>query len=199
MLRYLLSLLFLLSLVSGYAAKIVDLLPDSSCVMDGYLRADVEQRLSSGNIHDIEGIWSFVDDGSIMAIERFTPENLPDNNNTCYRMVVIKSPMRALAPGTLMGYISPTAKKGTYDASIFTEFDGLRGLHKQQRFYLVLDDDGLLSFNRYREGLQLNLWRFLPYMFRYTVKKRSERPKGLDGCRRIYPAPASVPFEPRYL
>ncbi len=196
----LLSLVFGLSLwLSVGAAKIVDMLPDDSRVIGGYSMKEVRQRFSEGDIHDIEGIWRFVDDGSVMAIERFVPDEIPDNGNTCYRIVVVKSPVRALAPGTLMGYISPTAKKGVYDAAVFSAFDGLRGLHKKKRFYLNLSEEGLLSFTSYRQGIRLNLWRLIPYMFRYSVRYSSERPKGLDGCVRIWPASVSVPFEPRYL
>lgn len=199
MLRLLSLTMCVLSLLPCRAAKIVDMLPDKSSVMDGYVRDDVEKRLAASGIHDIEGLWRFVDDGSVMAIERFIPEEMPDEGNTCYRMVVVKSPLRAIAPGTLMGYLSPTAKKGTYDASVYTEFDGINGLHKAKTFCLELGNDGLLAFNRYRQGVRLNLWRFVPYMFRYSVSSRNERPKGLDGCVRIYPVPVSVPSEPRYL
>lgn len=196
----LLSLIFsLLSIVTVEAARIVDMLPGESTVIDGYGLSEVRQRLDESDIHDIEGIWRFVDDGAVMAIERFVPDEIPDNGNTCYRIVVVKSPVRTLAPGTLMGYVSPTAKKGVYDASVYSSYDGLRGLHKKKRFYLNLDGDGLLSFNHYRQGIRLNLWRLIPYMFRYSVGLHSERPKGLDGCVRIWPPSVSLPFEPRYL
>lgn len=199
MLRLSILVAFVSVAFMSVAAKVVELLPDRSVTLDGYSRDEAQRRFSMSDIHEIEGIWRFVDDGSVMAIERFEPEELPDNDAVCYRIVVVKSPVRAIAPGSLMGYICPTAKKGVYDASVYTEFDGISGLHKPQKFYLELSDDGLLTFNRYREGIQLNLWRLIPYMFRYSVKRRSERPKGLDGCRRVYPEPLSVPLEPRYL
>ncbi len=199
MIRFL-SLAFILSLVAPVgAARIVDMLPDDSRVIDGYSMKEVRQRFDEGDIHDIEGIWRFVDDGSVMAIERFVPDEIPDNGNASYRIIVVKSPTRALSPGTLMGYVSPTAKKGVYDASVYTAYDGLRGLHKKRRFCLSLGDDGLLSFTQYRQGVKLNLWRLIPYMFRYSIRYSSDRPKGLDGCVRIWPPSVSVPFEPRYL
>lgn len=50
---------------------------------------------------------------------------------------------------------------------------------------------------RHRSAFSVNLWRTLPYMWRYVVRKNRSAPT-YHGCVRIYPAPVP-PLQPIYL
>lgn len=100
-----------------------------------------------------------------------------------YRMVVLRSPDRAVRPGTVMGYLQPTAARGTYEARIYTHTEGDGVLTDAKPFRIVVTDDAM-QFYRVRTGLSVNLFRMLPYMFRRAVDYRPDDHNGLDGCVR---------------
>lgn len=175
------------------------IIPNQSEVLEGYEKDSVIARMKEMPLHNIEGVWQFVNDGAIIAIERFNPDNIAGIQNNHYRMVIIKSPMRAIEQGTVMGYITSTAKRNIYDASIYTS-GGLEGiLSLPKTFTLNLSDDNLLSFNEYKTEININLWKWVPYIYRVGFSITDTRPKGLDGCARIYPISNSKPLNPRYL
>lgn len=173
-------------------------IPSQSFVLGGYENRDsVELRLSQSPLHDIEGIWQFTEDGAYVVIEQAQADKMPARGIVMYQMVVLESPRLSVRPGTVMGYATLTAKADCYDAYVYTDFDGGAILSKAERFTLTLKDSRL-QFKRHKSGVKINLWRFVPYMFRYSVKTYDERPKDLDGCIKIYPLPAT-PVYPRYL
>ena len=175
-------------------------IPSQSIVIDGYEKASVIARMKQAPLHNIEGVWQFVDDGAVIAIERFNPDYIAGTQTNHYRMVIIKSPVLSIERGTVMGYIISTAKRNIFDAYIYTS-GGLEGLlSKPKTFTLNLSDDNLLSFNEYKTEVKINLWRWLPYIYRVGLSITNSRPKGLDGCIRIYPLSATQPpLNPRYL
>lgn len=179
--------------------QILESLPAHSDILDGYDKTAVINRLKQLPLHAIEGVWQFVEDGAIISIERFNPNFIADKQDNIYRMVIIKSPMRAIQPGTIMGYITTTTKRNNYDAHIYTS-GGLSGiLSKPKTFTLTITDDQFMSFNEYKKELKVNLWRWLPYIYRIGLSIKDTRPKGLDGCIRIYPQSTAQPLNPRYL
>lgn len=172
--------------------------PSQSFVLGGYGNRDsVELRLSQLPLHDIEGIWQLTEDGAFVVIERVNSNKYPGTGIAKYQMIVLESPRLSIRPGTVMGYVALTAKQDCYDAYVYTDFDGGTVLSNAERFTLTLKDSRL-QFKQYKSGIKINLWRFVPYMFRYSVKTYNERPKDLDGCIKIYPLP-STPIYPRYL
>ena len=180
-------------------AQTVDMMPTQSEVLEGYEKDSVIARMKQSPLHNIEGVWQFVNDGAIVAIERFDPKNVAGNQSYYYRMVIIKSPMRAIETGTVMGYIVPTAKRNIYDAKIYTS-GGLEGiLSIPKTFTLNLSDDNYLTFNEYKTEIKINLWRWVPYIYRVGLSIKNTRPDGLDGCIRLFPTTNSKPLNPRYL
>lgn len=191
----------IVSLITLFTSAILSAsgLPQQSIVLPGYEHDSVMNRMRQLPLHHIEGIWQFTDNGATIAIERYSPDDTPDNNTFQYRMIIINSPRLSIYPGTLMGIITPTAKQGIYDSHIYTDFDGGTALSGAKRFFLTLHKDSRLSFSRDKSGLKFNLWRFLPYMFRYSVRYKNDIPDNLDGCIRIFPVPTQSPINPRYL
>lgn len=203
--RFLLIPFLLLSLlvpVGVEARNLVEKLPARSYMVDGYDNPDsVRTRMRGRALHRIEGIWSFPSDGASIAIERHSDRSvLGGDDARHYRMVVLRSPCRSLRPGTVMGYLSATAKPGIYAAEIYTAGDGGPVLRRPKRFTLTLIDDAYLTFRQHSRKLKVNLWRLIPYMSRVSMRLNdSDAPADLDGCTRVFPRPLSGPVEPRYL
>lgn len=195
MARQLFSLILTLLIIPSLAASI---LPKESETLLGYERDSVIRRMKQLPLHHIEGLWQFTANGATIAIERYIDNNTPHDGASRYRIVIVSSPRLSIRPGTVMGIMIPTAKPNVYDAHIYTDFDGGTTLTGAKRFVLTLSEDSRLAFNQDKSGIKINLWRILPYMFRYSVTYKNERPRNLDGCVRIYPTP-STPLQPRYL
>ncbi len=179
------------------ADRYIDGLPGTSKTISGFSVAEMRKEIASTPLHHIEGIWKLTSDGTEIAILRDRNQSDSDNNARAYRMILMRSANRALRPGTVIGLVSPTAKTGTYDARIYTKAIGPQ-LSAARKFTLKLDDnDSHLIFEMNKSAYSINLWRMLPYMFRYSVRKNNKQPS-TAGCIRIFPAP-ELPSEPVYL
>ena len=195
---YVTAMTLVLWCIPATARGVLDNLPDSRCI-DGYGSADiVRTRMAASPLHDIEGLWEMVGEGSLMAIER---DPSTDGASAVYRMVVVRSASVSVREGTVMGYLTPTSQRGQYDARIFSTLsDDHTRLIRPTRNVITLGDDGSrITFRPYGRKLRFNWWRLLlPYMYR-TLVTPVERSRGdLDGCVRVYPTPSN-PLNPRYL
>lgn len=183
--------------------SILDKIPGRSETIEGYTKPDcVTDRLGQLPLHAIEGLWRFASEGSLMAIERRQTKTAGEYSaeTTVYCMVIVRAADMALRPGTVMGYLTPTAKRGVYDARIYTSrLDNGTTLHSPKKFTVTLtDDDSRISISDYGSSLRFNWWRLLPYMYRYLFTRKEKSPGAIQGCLRVFPAPA-IPAEPRYL
>ncbi len=199
-------LLFLFLIVAAAfpvgARRLVEKLPAMSSRVEGYNSlSEVKERMNGAPLHAVEGVWQFPSTGAVVAIEK-APGLGHDGIAARYRIVVIKSPRRTLRPGTIMGILAPTAKKGVYAAEIYTGSDGGSRLRSPRGFTLTLTDDARLSFMP-NSGWKnyTNLFRLIPYLSRvsFRISRQQNAPRDLDGCLRMYPMPASGPINPVYL
>lgn len=179
--------------------RIISSLPIRSEAIKDFNYSSFLSRMKEMPLHRIEGLWQFPSTGVEVAIIR-TDETMSYSSSegtTVYSMILTASPNRAIRQGTVMGLITPAAKKGEYDANIYTS-NIASTLTIPKRFTLSLtDDDSSLQFRQHRSKFSVNLWRLLPYLWRYTIHPNAPE-KNSDGCIRIYPAPA-LPREPIYL
>lgn len=161
----------------------------------------VKKRMAQSPLHRIEGIWQFPDDGAIIAIERKTGTDTRYDDVAHYLMVILRSPVRSVLPGTIMGTISPTAKKDHYSARIYTDSDGGSRLLKPKNFTFTIEDDSRLIFQN-NGGLKWRIypWRLFPYIYKLGIRvsKPTSAP-AIDGCIKIYPTESITPQEPVYL
>ncbi|MFG6380632.1 MAG: hypothetical protein K1V87_00795 [Muribaculum sp.] len=164
-----------------------------------YDRDSVEARLRTLPLHIIEGIWQFPSDGATVVIERSRHDGPMTDEAVTYSMTLLKSPMRSLLPGTEMGTLKPTAKRGVYSAVLYTDTDGGQRLLKPKNFTLTLNDDGHLSFHKHGSSIKVSIWRLLPYVSRLGIRVHNDKPRDLDGCVRVFPMSKDGPVEPRYL
>lgn len=189
---------FLIAALPLTARSVLDTLPDEDCLPGYESIARVTSRMAASPLHDIEGIWEMAGEGTLMAIER---DPATDGASALYRMIVINSATISTRQGTVMGYLTPTSRRGSYDARIYTALsDDHRRLIRPSRNVITISDDGSrITFKPYGRTLRFNWWRLLlPYMYRSVITP-IEHPRGdLDGCVRVYPAPA-IPLNPRYL
>lgn len=161
----------------------IDTLPTESVVLDGYMSDGIEERMDIEASSPIEDVWKLVATGGLIAVERVEPRGADVGSADCYRMVVLRAPDWAVRPGTVMGYLQPTAAGGTYEAKIYTDTDGDGTLRGAKSFRVVVSEDAM-QFYRVRSGLSVNIFRLLPYMFRRAVDYRPDDHNGLDGCVR---------------
>ncbi|MDE6090713.1 MAG: hypothetical protein K2G41_08420 [Duncaniella sp.] len=183
--------------------KVIDGTPRISTTVNGYdTAAEVMERMQLLPLHSVEGLWRFAAEGTLMAIEREDSDDpaRDEAGAVTYRMVIVRAADMSLRPGTVMGYLSPTAKRGVYDGRIYTgRTDSGTALHSPKKVTLTLgDDESRLVISRYGSSLRFNWWRLLPYMYRRLITKQEKSPGDIDGCLRVFPAPA-IPTEPRYL
>lgn len=140
----------------------------------------------------IEGVWRMSGSEAMMAI-------VADHGTIFHKIVIVDSPDRNLLPGTIMGVCTALGRNNCYDARIFTSSAPFGILSKPKRFTLTLSDDGRLIMEPITNKLKVNLWRFLPYMFRMSVVRVNNRPDNLDGAVRVFPDVNVSPLTPRYL
>lgn len=162
--------------------------------------------LEESGCDGIKGIWQTPDDGASLA---FVPalkwqlqsgQPLPDSSLPTQNLLLIvslDSPSPRIFPGTVMGWILPTSKAGTFDAYIYTKVKGFTPT-KPRRFILTVIDDGHISMRAIHRGVAVEPWRFLPYFFRRAFRFRDDTPNDLGGFIRVWPRPL-VPSSPRYL
>lgn len=160
----------------------------------------VRDRLKTIALRDVEGLWEFPVNGTVIAIER------DDETATRFKIVAVESPFMMVDNGLLLGYAYPTTKANIFDASlselkqdgtIKNSADG-----KPRKFTLTLNESDALIFKPVKKGWAVNWdwWRLFPYMFRFRVDKVDEKPKDLEGALRIWPKSLTVPpRQPRYL
>lgn len=157
------------------------------------------KRLAELALQNIEGIWEFPVNGTVIAIER------DDMQATRFRISCLQSPYPVIDEGLVLGYCYPTTQSNVFDARL-TEIgaDGAASSahNKQQRFTLTVNTDDALEFTPVKKGFSVNWdwWRLFPYMFRIRVNKVDNRQKNLDGALRRWPRSQTVPpRQPRYL
>lgn len=115
-------------------------------------------------------------------------------------MVMLRSPWRTIRPGTVIGHLQPTPKRGVYQARLYTDFGRRSGLSISRGFTLTLNDDAsTMTFQPFKTLLRINIFRLLPYMYRRVVEPQQSRPEGLSGAVKILPYSDSHPLSPIYL
>lgn len=133
-----------------------------------------------------EGIWEIGRGGAVFEI-------VASAEPGAYDLRLLSSPDYTLPKGTTFGTMRPTGKPQCFDAALLHGLDG-RGRKKTRNFIIEVSDDfSQLSFRSYRKGISINFMRWLPYLYRFSVKEVNTRPTDIDGARRIAPASNQTP------
>lgn len=151
---------------------------------------NVRDLFDGRGLSRIEGIWRMSGSDALFAV-------IGSPGSVFYSMIVIESEDMNLLPGTVMGALTAAGRAGVWDARIYTGCnDG--ELTAPKRFTITLSDDTHIVMQPVTDKVTVNLWRFLPYMFRDPVKHVNDRPKNLDGAIKLFPG-NEVMQQPRYL
>lgn len=145
-----------------------------------------EYALEVNGISTPEGIWELGRGGAVFEI-------VASAEPGAYTLVLLDSPDYTLNPGTVFGTMRTTGKPRCFDAALLHGLDG-RGRKKTRNFIIEVSADfSQLTFRSYRKGITVNLMRWLPYLYRFSVKEVNTRPTGIDGARRISPCQIELP------
>lgn len=187
-------LIMLLCTTHAYGAE----RPDKSWVIPDCTETSVKEVFQETPPTGAAGIWQTTDNGAVVAVVEGSIPGSQRSFGRTYLLVLLKSPRVGLRPGTVMGWMQPTAKADSYEARLFTRCDG-RTLSAPKRFTITMSDANHMSFIRVHTGLRFMPWRLLPYMFRRAIRERDDSPRDLDGMVRIWPDNPSAPIGIRYL
>ena len=128
------------------------------------------------------GIWQIGGDaGTRFAIVRGKKD---------FDILMLDSPDMSVKPATICGTLTPTGRKGLYDATLFDKLD--RRV-KSSRFIIELDSYRSLVFKPYKQKTTVSFNRLIPYFFRFTIRREDTRPDDVDAALRIYPPTVKLP------
>ena len=150
-------------------------------------------RLDSVGTAPYEGVWRMTGSGAIFAIE-------PKPGLTeCYALTLLWSPDLGIPSGSELGEMRPAGRQLVFDAVLGLDHNGGRhisGIGKKYRFELEFSP-GMqrISFKAYKQSWRVNIFRWLPYLFRTSVSKTDTRPADIDGAVRLGEVPAAFIYE----
>lgn len=183
----------LLSLAVWTAVNASDYASQQLALMPQAVEINVTELAARTPLGEIDGIWQLTGGGGEMAIVPIS-ESEPSKG---YMILTLDSSDRSVLPGTVMGALFSSAKKGEYDAVVYTASADGR-LTRPKRFMISLNGENHLSIVPVKNRLKVNLRNLLPYMFRVSVSRHSNRPDNLNGAVRISESPGK-PLNPRIL
>ena len=99
-----------------------------------------------------------------------------------YLISVIDAEDMSLPAGTHVGSLRRTATPGRYIASLLSNPSRIKS--KKRNLVVTLRPEGSLSFEPYRSGKRISLWRWIPYLFRVTVVQEGHQPADIEGAVR---------------
>lgn len=154
-------------------------------------RMAVDQAAHNRTLSPLEGVWQ-TSPLTILAIIR--------TGQSTYDIIMYGSDDLSIKLPRKVGSATTAARPGLYDAHIARRISKGGKLSRPANVALQLSDNlAWLEFNVYKKGIRVNLSRLLPYMFRFAFRSVDTSPQGLEGARRIYPAPYPTADNPLVL
>ncbi|MDO4511479.1 MAG: hypothetical protein Q4B68_06665 [Bacteroidales bacterium] len=173
--------------------------PKTTLVLPGIDEATMRERFDEMDLQRMEGIWEYPAEEMKLAIERYKGEK-----NIAYRIILLASNDLCLLPGTVVGYIAPSADPKKFHLWMYTE-RSKTGLKSPMECVATLSDQATsITFDppHYRVKVRINLVRFFTKIFQgVSVRPEKVEEKLPVGFRKVYPANGNgEPFnEIRYL
>lgn len=196
--RLLCILLALISMIMG-AETLDKLIPSHSPILSGYNDIDsVKLGIDQRGVAGIEGIWELAGTQSIVVIEPCTMPSINATGIHCLQIVVVSSPRRSTRPGTVLGYMIPTARAGYYDARLYTT--SLRSvLQNHRRYTMRLTDDAHLSMTPVKSRWRVTLRHSFNFLVRAGITQQPSEDNQTEGFVKLYPLNGLTPLKPVYL
>ena len=115
--------------------------------------ASAREIIDNRGSDPLAGIWRIGGGGATVA---FLPVAAGESE---FDIVILDSPDMSVIPGRTIGHAVSTGKIGVYDATMPQKSVVGR---KTVRCIITLGKDGRLSFEYYKQGYAVKLWRLLP-------------------------------------
>ena len=159
-------------------------IPKKSVVLEGIDVDSMRVRLDESGLQPLEGIWSYYEE-MMMGIERYN-----SSKNISYRIILLETPDINLVPGTVIGYIAPTAVDNKYQLWIYSQRDRLTLIKPLQCVATLNATATSLTFDppHWKIKVRVNIARFLPSLFNgiSIIPERVEENVPI-GFRKVYP------------
>ena len=185
------------------AADLSKYIPSTAPMLECYDNLDsLKVELSHRPLTDIEGLWQMTQNNSIVIIEPATLPDLTIAGGDVWQIVLVSSPRKSLFPGTVLGYITPSARKDRFDAWMYTT--GAYGVLKHHsRLTLDLTDELHISLIKPKSKWRATVRHSFYFLFRASVSARTNGSDidntPIDGFIKLYPAANGKPLKPVYL
>ncbi|MCM1450158.1 MAG: hypothetical protein NC082_07430 [Clostridiales bacterium] len=182
-----------------WSVDLARLVPSMSQRLTGYedvdsVMASIDRRGAAG----IEGLWLMSGSQSLVSIEPVTDPSITRGSYNLMQIVLVSSPRKALKPGTVLGYLQPAGKAGSYDGRLYTgKYRSLLQRHRQ--FAFTLTDEGHLTVKKGKSPLRFSLRHTFNFLFRAGVYMRDADNESTEGFIKQYPWPGGKPLTPVYL
>ena len=178
MFRFILSPILMLLPLNIFATEPLSPLVTDQPIDIYTARQAIGERPPTG----LEGVWMLTDDESTIIIVRESPMT--------YSILSGRSSNLALPPGLKIGTIRMGGKQHLYDVSLARKINNRGQPSGNTNVALRVDESNdRFYFLPYKHGVSLDLYRLIPYMFRFTIKRQDTRPEGINGAHRLWPAP----------
>jgi len=173
--------------------------PQQSTIINGLDLDSMKLRLQETDIQPLEGIWYYPNEQITLGIERFQ-----STQNIAYRIILLDSDDINTLPGTIIGYIAPTALNNKFQLWLYSERDHITLINPLQCVATLNNNATSLTFEppHWRLKIRVNIARFLPTLFNgISITPSIEREQLPIGFRKIYPQnPNQYPYNTiRYL
>ena len=177
------------SAIGGYYTSSV---PDSAALLPNRSLKQHIEAMRKAHLDAIEGVWKYPDEMMTVAIERFSAPDFA--SRIAYRIVMLESEDFSLYPGTVIGYLAPSADSTKFELWLYSERRGAM-LYSPTRLIATLSGS-MLTFSRTMEmklKVRVNFARFLPSLFRGISITPDVKTETLPvGFSRIYPTPTGT-------
>lgn len=160
--------------------------PPTTMVLPGVDEASIKQQFAEKPLQLLEGIWEYPNEDMKLAIERYDGEQ-----NIAYRIIMLESSDLELLPGTVVGYIAPSADAKKFQLWMYTQSSKV-GLKAPLECVATLSADATsLTFvpPHYKMKVRINMIRFFTNIFRgVSVIPEKVEEKLPVGFRKVFPA-----------
>ncbi len=163
-------------------------IPPRARLIEPYSEGIAYAEMDSCAIDLIEGIYYYPDEKMTVAL--VSNANCEDPKYS-HCLLLVESDNAMLAPGTIVGYVEPTAESHKVYMYLYSEQMG-EGLYMPVRCTATFSSDySTVTFTRpsLRLRLRINFSRFLPTLFNgIGISAEINNPKHTLGMKKIYPA-----------
>ena len=89
----------------------------------GFSADSLRRALGARPVHELEGLWTDPADGAVVAVMGAAAPGAAGTAGNALLIVAVDTPMVGVGCGTVVGWMSPTARQDYYEARMFTRLE----------------------------------------------------------------------------